>query len=90
MMLGPDTCAADPRTDKKNVAVWYDASSKNPALLNRVRPAQQLGRHPARTAVVPRDSPGKNARQLSLSIVAGGASWRELERPASGSIGTAG
>jgi hypothetical protein len=37
MIIGPDTRAADPRADKKNVSLWYDAfSKKDPALLDRV------------------------------------------------------
>jgi hypothetical protein len=37
MMIGPDTRAADPRADKKNVSLWYDAfSKKDPALLDRI------------------------------------------------------
>jgi steroid delta-isomerase-like uncharacterized protein len=65
MMIGPDTRAADPRADKKNVSLWYDAfSKKDPALLDRILSKNWVDIPPA-----PDQPPGPaGARQILVEL----------------------
>ena len=65
MMIGPDTHAADPRADKKNVSLWYDAfSKKDPALLDRILSKNWVDIPPA-----PDQPPGPaGARQILVEL----------------------
>ena len=65
MMIGPDTRAVDPRADKKNVSLWYDAfSKKDPALLDRILSKNWVDIPPA-----PDQPPGPaGARQILVEL----------------------
>ena len=65
MMIGTDIRAADPREDKENVSLWYDAfSKKDPALFDKILSKNWVDIPPA-----PDQPPGPaGARQILVEL----------------------